>query len=326
MMKHQPAMNYSRISGFTLVEIISVLVIVGFLSTVALPDFFNIQERIRLKMVDNVVKDLNRREYMIWSTHSASSGGYDDEGIFNSVNPENLGPKFTWSSGPNPTGISTITFGPTVVDLRRTPSSSDDSGYWTRVTSTHYTISLDDGLRFGTSGWSSSFLNGSYAGSSPNILIPASMDGVTLIRVWQDVFNTIPPAPSGQPPTPPYEGATLTSVAFDAGSQIDRIHARAFANNTITTIELPPNLNRIDTGAFMNNQITEIVLPNSLTTIEGRAFLGNDLTKITIGSGVIFHGDIHNNALGNNTLAFKEAYAASGEGTYTWNGSTWVKE
>jgi hypothetical protein len=266
-------------------------------------------------MVDNVVKDLNRREYMIWSTHSASSGGYDDEGIFNSVNPENLGPKFTWSSGPNPTGISTITFGPTVVDLRRTPSSSDDSGYWTRVTSTHYTISLDDGLRFGTSGWSSSFLNGSYAGSSPNILIPASMDGVTLTRVWQDVFND----------------KGLDSISFQNESQIEHIHARAFRNNNLTEVVLPETLKRIDQLAFDGNNITSVVIPDSVTTIERSAF--TSLEKITVGSNLNFHSHpqgheslLNDSINGNN--AFRDAYVAEGggEGTYTWNGSTWLKE
>jgi prepilin-type N-terminal cleavage/methylation domain-containing protein len=132
MMKDRPAMKHSQVSGFTLVEIISVLVIVGILSAVALPDFFNLQERIRNKMVDNVIKDLNHREYLIWATYFEE--GHDDIAIFTLVNPGNIGAKFTWSVGPNTSGTSTITFGPTVVDVKRTPSASGESGYWTRVT------------------------------------------------------------------------------------------------------------------------------------------------------------------------------------------------
>jgi prepilin-type N-terminal cleavage/methylation domain-containing protein len=133
-------MKQPRESGFTLVEIISVLVIAGILSVVALPDFFNLQERIRLKMVDNVIKDLNRREYLIWSTHSVMNDPFDDATAFAMVHPENLGSKFTWSTGPNQTGMSTIQFGPTRVDVRRTPSDKEAAGIWERLASDPVTV------------------------------------------------------------------------------------------------------------------------------------------------------------------------------------------
>lgn len=66
---------------------------------------------------------------MFWSTNSGASGGDDDTAIFNSVNPANLGAKFSWSSGPNVSGISTINFGPVAADVRRTPSTDVNSRY-----------------------------------------------------------------------------------------------------------------------------------------------------------------------------------------------------
>ena len=125
-------MKPNREHGFTLVEIISVLVILGILSAVALPDFFNFQELIRNKMVDNVIKDLNRREYLIWSTHSVLNDPFDDTAAFAMVHPENIGAKFTWTTGPTLSG-GTIQFGPTLVGVGRTPSDKNAAGIWERL-------------------------------------------------------------------------------------------------------------------------------------------------------------------------------------------------
>jgi prepilin-type N-terminal cleavage/methylation domain-containing protein len=126
-------MKYSQESGFTLVEIISVLVIVGILSAVALPDFFNLQDRIRRKMVDNVISDLNHREYLVWATHFESKQNHDDGIVFNLVNPGNIGAKFTWSTGPSESEPSTITFGSINVNVKRSPSTAENTGFWEKT-------------------------------------------------------------------------------------------------------------------------------------------------------------------------------------------------
>ncbi len=149
--------------------------------------------------------------------------------------------------------------------------------------------------------------NGSeeYSGDSRNITIPTEIDDVGIIRIGQNTFRD----------------KGLISVSFQEGSQIERVHARAFQGNNLTEIVLPDSLNRIDTKAFYDNPISTVIIPDGVTTIEKNAF--NNLTMITVGSNLT---DLKNGAInGNNT--FRDAYLSEngGAGTYKWDGSSWIK-
>lgn len=158
-------MKQSQKRGFTIVEIISVLVIVGILSAVALPDFFNIQDRIRRNMIDNVIKDLNYREYLIWATYFESKQDHDDGVVISLVNPENIGAKFTWLVGPNASGSSTIKFGVIEVEVERTPSTPKETGFWEKTENT----SSNSGVQDSGQGGGNSNINGSpgQSGNAP---------------------------------------------------------------------------------------------------------------------------------------------------------------
>lgn len=265
--------------GFTLIELIVVIAILGILLLLAVPRMASYSQSAKLRADQATVRTLNSITPL--ARLNLSPDPFSDE----SSSPEALIDNLVTG------GYLTSTVSPQSKDAAF-EWRADNARWYLMFGEAFYTISMwEDGLRPGA--WDSNMLAGVYSGDSPDIVIPSF-----ITRIWQDVFNTNPPSPQHLPPPLPYEGATLNSVTFDADSQITWISARAFANNAITTIELPPNLERIDTGAFLNNQITEIVLPESVTRIESRAFLGNDLTKITIGSNVTFADGDHNNALG----------------------------
>ena len=147
--------------------------------------------------------------------------------------------------------------------------------------------------------------NEEYSGSSKDIVIPSTIADIDIIRVGQNTFRD----------------KGLESVTFSEGSQIERIHARAFQNNNLTQIVLPDSLNRIDTLAFYDNPIETVIIPDGVTTIENKAF--SNLTKITVGEHLT---DLKSGAINGNN-AFRDAYNAAngGAGTYVWDGTNWKK-
>ncbi|WP_371829692.1 leucine-rich repeat protein [Thiocapsa imhoffii] len=179
-----------------------------------------------------------------------------------------------------------------------------------------YTIRLSDGFYLGT-GWFTGRLRGQYEGDDKNIKIPTTLEGTTITQIDQDAFLN----------------KGLTSLAFENDSEIVHIHARAFRNNELTEVTLPPNLRRIDQLSFDGNNITSVVIPDSVTAIESNAFTG--LQKITVGGNLNFNthpsGSERNNLLNNSingNNAFRDAYTSAngGAGTYILDGGTWIKQ
>jgi hypothetical protein len=202
------------------------------------------------------------------------------------------------------------------------------------------------GVTIETAGFFIGQLRGSYTGTSRSITIPLEVtvttdpgplevtDEITVTSIYQDVFryyNT--------------DNLGLTSVTFSDGSQVRRIHARAFYNNNLITLVLPNSLLRIDLWAFRDNNLSTLVLPTSLLRIDQRAFQGNALTEITIPDEVhtieqfafaentitkVSIGakvtTIGASIFGTNTHNFVDAYSSGKSGTYELDGTTWTKQ
>lgn len=280
--------------GITLVELIVVIAVLALLAAIAVPRVVGLIERARLANDQATVRILNGVT-TVYRLDSNSQDPFldgdktdielmeilvDSKFLSSVVTPQSKDATFAWLM--------------------------DDRRWYLLLGESFYTVSLSDGFNFGSNFWSSR-IEGSYTGSSKNIILPTSIGGTTIAQIGQDVFNN----------------KGLLSVSFQNGSQIERIHARAFYKNNLSHIDFPETLTRIDLWSFRDNNLTQIKLPESLHTIEQRAFDGNDLNRITIGPNVTTIGD---KAFGEHTDSFKQAYEAGGLGTYIWDGENWIRQ
>lgn len=120
--------------GFTLIEIMAVLVIMGVMASVAVSKINDISGTAEFRALETGVAELNAREMLYWTNAKFASGGWSgDEGgieaVWSNMNTV-LGNEYSWTGVANPTGISTLNFGSRSIDLTRTPSTNTTAARW----------------------------------------------------------------------------------------------------------------------------------------------------------------------------------------------------
>jgi type IV pilus assembly protein PilA len=125
--------------GFTLIELISVMIIMGVMSSVAVKKVDFITDTASTRALATAVKELNVRESLVWSNMKISNNGYTtDEDVFAALDKnlgvkpaldKNLGVKLKWNPGPAIDGGTLHCESQSIV-LNRTPSKTSAAGKW----------------------------------------------------------------------------------------------------------------------------------------------------------------------------------------------------
>jgi len=122
----KPAINQD---GFTIVELIAVLVILGLLSSVAIPRFNDLDASSTDRVINSAISELNSRENLAWANLKISVGGYTGDETLQKKIDYDLGSDYRWIGSIGATE-GTIEFKGATYTLIRSQSNDDQAGIW----------------------------------------------------------------------------------------------------------------------------------------------------------------------------------------------------
>jgi prepilin-type N-terminal cleavage/methylation domain-containing protein len=124
--------SFTGQKGFTLIELISTLVILSTLAAVLIPKYVALEENSRLRAIDLGMSELNGRETLTWALVKLTDTGYTNDQAIWDIMDTNLGADYDWFAGPNILG-GTLRFKQvSSASLVRSASIREAPGRWRR--------------------------------------------------------------------------------------------------------------------------------------------------------------------------------------------------
>lgn len=116
-------------NGFTLLELMSILVILGVIFSVTIHKFTTLSDTAYQKAIESAIQELNIRETLTWYDFKISLDGWEnDTDVFKRLDT-GLGDGFRWDPAAAELGGS-LHFGPKTVALKRSQSTNKSAGSW----------------------------------------------------------------------------------------------------------------------------------------------------------------------------------------------------
>jgi prepilin-type N-terminal cleavage/methylation domain-containing protein len=116
-------------AGFTLIEIMAVLVIISVMASVATKKYIDITDVAEYRALQAGITELNSRETLTWTNQKFAPGGYTNDGDIWTAMTTDLGTAYSWTAGPDASG-GTLGFGARTMILNRTVSTTIAAGRW----------------------------------------------------------------------------------------------------------------------------------------------------------------------------------------------------
>lgn len=118
--------------GFTLLEIIAVLVIVAVLAGVAIPRYVSLDDSAKQKAIDAGIAELNGRETLTWSNIKISGEGFKGDVLLFPLMDTSLGGDYTWNGGVGAGGGELVFRNSAGVTLTRSEATTLEPAVWSR--------------------------------------------------------------------------------------------------------------------------------------------------------------------------------------------------